>query len=93
MTRHVAEGGPGALELAEVVIEAARRAHDFEFLYPLDLPLDQKIETIATQIYGADGIDVSPAAAGRSRTTSGSASAACRSSSPRRTCRSRRTPP
>jgi len=63
VTRHVAEGGSGALELAQVVMEAAHEPTSFEFLYPLDLPLEQKIEAIATQIYGADGIDVSPAAA------------------------------
>jgi formate--tetrahydrofolate ligase len=63
VTRHVAEGGSGALELAELVMEAAHEPSSFEFLYPLDLPLEQKIEAIATQIYGADGIDVSPAAA------------------------------
>ncbi|GAA5023378.1 formate--tetrahydrofolate ligase [Terrabacter aeriphilus] len=63
VTRHVAEGGAGALELAQVVMEAAHEPSTFEFLYPLDLPLEQKIEAIATQVYGADGIDVSPAAA------------------------------
>lgn len=63
VTRHVAEGGSGALELAQVVVEAAHEPTSFEFLYPLDLPLEQKIEAIATQIYGADGIDVSPGAA------------------------------
>ena len=61
VTRHVAEGGAGALELA-----AGRRRGRcdeptaFEFLYALDLPLEQKIEAIATQVYGADGIDVTP---------------------------------
>ncbi|MER7071092.1 formate--tetrahydrofolate ligase [Terrabacter sp. NPDC000476] len=63
VTRHVAEGGAGALELAQVVMEAAHEPSTFEFLYPLDLPLEQKIEAIATQVYGADGIDVSAAAA------------------------------
>ncbi len=63
VTKHVAEGGAGAIELAEVVMEAAREHTSFEFLYPLDLPLEQKIEAIAMQIYGADGIDVSPPAA------------------------------
>ncbi len=63
VSRHVAEGGAGARELAEVVMEAAHEPSSFEFLYPLDLPLEQKIEAIATQIYGADGIDLSPAAA------------------------------
>ncbi|MDV3221092.1 formate--tetrahydrofolate ligase [Intrasporangium sp.] len=63
VSRHVAEGGAGARELAEVVMEAAHEPTSFEFLYPLDLPLEQKIEAIATQIYGADGIDVAPGAA------------------------------
>ncbi|MCU1537220.1 MAG: Formate-tetrahydrofolate ligase [Humibacillus sp.] len=63
VTRHVAEGGAGALELARVVMEAAHEPTGFDFLYPLDLPLEQKIEAVATQVYGADGIDVSPAAA------------------------------
>ncbi|HET7397311.1 MAG TPA: formate--tetrahydrofolate ligase [Intrasporangium sp.] len=63
VTRHVAEGGAGALELARLVMEAADEPTRFRFLYPLDLPLVDKIETIATQVYGADGIDVKPAAA------------------------------
>src|SRR5699024_1260669 len=63
VTRHVAEGGAGAEELAEVVMEACEQESNFDFLYPLDLPLTDKIERIATQVYGADGIDLSPAAA------------------------------
>lgn len=63
VTRHVAEGGAGATDLAAVVIEAAEAPTDFRFLYPLDLPLVEKIETIAREIYGADGIDVLPGAA------------------------------
>ncbi len=63
VTRHVAEGGAGALELSRMVMDAADEPSDFEFLYPLDLPLVDKIETIAREIYGADGIDLSPAAA------------------------------
>ena len=63
VSRHVAEGGAGAIELAEVVMQAAQEQTSFDFLYPLDLPLEQKIEAIAMQIYGADGIDISPAAA------------------------------
>lgn len=63
VSTHVVDGGEGARELAEVVIEAAEEPSDFQFLYPLDMPLAEKIETIATRIYGADGIDLSPAAA------------------------------
>ncbi|MEO7753180.1 MAG: formate--tetrahydrofolate ligase [Terracoccus sp.] len=62
VTRHVAQGGAGALELSRLVMEAADEPSDFELLYPLDLPLVEKIETIAREIYGADGIDLSPAA-------------------------------
>jgi formate--tetrahydrofolate ligase len=61
--RHFAEGGRGATELAEAVVEAASEPSEFRFLYPLDAPLRDKIETIATKVYGADGVDYSPAAA------------------------------
>ncbi|HET7800232.1 MAG TPA: formate--tetrahydrofolate ligase [Humibacillus xanthopallidus] len=63
VTTHVADGGPGALDLAQVVTEAAEEPTDFRFLYPLEMPLTEKIETVAREVYGADGIDVSPAAA------------------------------
>jgi len=52
-----AKGGGGALELAEAVIAAADKPSNFQFLYPLDMPIKQKIETIATKIYGADGVE------------------------------------
>jgi len=55
-------GGKGALELAEAVVAAAEKTNHFEFLYPLDMPIKQKIETIATKIYGADGVDYLPEA-------------------------------
>jgi formate--tetrahydrofolate ligase len=61
--RHFAEGGPGATDLAEAVVEAADEPSAFQFLYPLDAPLRAKIETIATKVYGADGVDYTPAAA------------------------------
>jgi formate--tetrahydrofolate ligase len=63
VTRHVAEGGAGAAELAETVLEALQNGSAFRFLYDLSASLVEKIETIATQIYGADGIDIAPAAA------------------------------
>ncbi len=63
VTRHVAEGGDGAAALAEIVEESLQDGSSFRFLYDLSVPLVEKIETIATQIYGADGIDLSPAAA------------------------------
>ncbi|HKZ87435.1 MAG TPA: formate--tetrahydrofolate ligase [Anaerolineae bacterium] len=55
-------GGKGAIELAEAVVEAAEKKNHFQFLYPLDIPIKHKIETIATQIYGADGVDYMPEA-------------------------------
>jgi formate--tetrahydrofolate ligase len=63
VSRHFEEGGSGATELAEAVAAAADKPSDFHFLYPDDAPLTTKIETIATSVYGADGVDYLPAAA------------------------------
>jgi formate--tetrahydrofolate ligase len=57
-----AKGGAGAEELAHGVLKAAERPKDFRFLYELDRPIKEKIEAIATKIYGADGVDYAPAA-------------------------------
>ena len=62
VTRHVAEGGAGAVDLATAVIAAAKEGSDFHLLYADDLPLRKKIKRIATQVYGADGVDFSPSA-------------------------------
>jgi Formyltetrahydrofolate synthetase len=56
------KGGDGGRELAEAVVKAADKPSDFKFLYPLDWPIKKKIETIATKIYGADGVDYLPLA-------------------------------
>jgi formate--tetrahydrofolate ligase len=56
------KGGEGGTELAEAVVKAAEKPSEFKFLYSLDLPIKEKIETIATKIYGADGVDYSPLA-------------------------------
>jgi formate--tetrahydrofolate ligase len=58
-----AEGGRGATELAEAVDEAAREPSTFHFLYPAEATLREKIETIATKVYGADGVEYYPPAA------------------------------
>ena len=63
VTRHVAEGGKGALELAALVVEAAQEPTAFRYLYDLDVPLVDKIEKAAREIYGADGIDLAPSVA------------------------------
>jgi len=57
-----ARGGAGGEELAAAVVEAAGKPKQFRFLYELDRPIKEKIETIATRIYGADGVDYLPAA-------------------------------
>ncbi|HNT25282.1 MAG TPA: formate--tetrahydrofolate ligase [Anaerolineales bacterium] len=60
--RHWMEGGAGAVKLAEAVIKAAEKPTNFQFLYPLEMSIKEKIETICTQIYGADGVDYLPEA-------------------------------
>ena len=55
-------GGEGATALAEAAIEAADQASSFEFAYSLEAPIEEKIRAIATTVYGADGIDLLPAA-------------------------------
>ena len=56
------KGGDGGIELAEAVVKAAEKPSDFKFLYPLDWPIKKKIEIIATEIYGADGVNYLPEA-------------------------------
>jgi formate--tetrahydrofolate ligase len=62
VSRHWEKGGEGAEEFARVVIEACEEKNDFKFLYDLDMPLKERIELIATEVYGADGVDYSPVA-------------------------------
>ena len=57
-----ANGGEGGKELAHAVVKAAEKPSDFKFLYPLDISIKEKIETIVTKIYGADGVDYLPLA-------------------------------
>jgi formyltetrahydrofolate synthetase len=59
---HWAEGGAGAVDLARAVIAACGRTREFRFLYPLEWDIKKKIETIAVEIYGAEGVDYEPAA-------------------------------
>ena len=59
VTTHFADGGRGAAELAEAVAEAAEEPSDFKVLYPDDASLKSKIETVATRVYGADGVEYS----------------------------------
>jgi len=57
-----ADGGAGGAELAEAVVEACEMPKNFQFLYPDEASIKEKIESIATKIYGADGVDYLPAA-------------------------------
>lgn len=59
---HVQDGGAGATELAHAVAAASEDPVDFRFTYNLDQSLTSKIESIATKVYGADGVDLSAAA-------------------------------
>jgi len=60
--RHWALGGEGAVDLANAVILAGKKPRNFHFLYPLEISIKEKIETIAREVYGADGVDYSPEA-------------------------------
>ena len=57
-----ARGGEGGKEMAEAVVSASEQPNNFRFLYPLDIPIKDKIETIAKKIYGADGVTYLPTA-------------------------------
>jgi formate--tetrahydrofolate ligase len=59
---HFADGGRGAAELAEAVAEAADEPSDFHFLYDSEASLKEKIQAVATRVYGADGVEYSPQA-------------------------------
>jgi formate--tetrahydrofolate ligase len=56
VSQHWLKGGTGATELAETVVDACKEKADFKFLYPDTMPLRQRIETIAKEVYGADSV-------------------------------------
>jgi formyltetrahydrofolate synthetase len=62
VTTHWANGGDGAAKLAEAVVAACEKPSDFHFLYPLEWSIKRKIEHIAKEIYGADGVSYEPLA-------------------------------
>ena len=62
VSRHWEKGGEGAIDLAKAVMEAAQRPNQFAFLYTDDEPADVRIERIAREVYGADGVSYTPAA-------------------------------
>jgi len=64
---HWADGGDGALELADAVIEACNETNDFKFLYPLEMKLRDRVNSIAKEVYGADGVDWQPEAEAKAK--------------------------
>jgi len=62
VSRHWMEGGAGAAALGEAVVAACEKPSNFKFLYDLDIPIKEKIETICKEIYGADGVEYTPEA-------------------------------
>ncbi|MDZ8119979.1 formate--tetrahydrofolate ligase [Pontiella agarivorans] len=62
VSKHWELGGDGAVELAQAVVEACEEENRFEFLYDLDMPLMERVHKIATELYGADGVDWSETA-------------------------------
>ncbi len=62
VSTHFTDGGNGAKALAEVVADAAEEPSEFAVLYPDEMPLRDKIHTVATKVYGADGVDYTPLA-------------------------------
>jgi formate--tetrahydrofolate ligase len=62
VSEHWLKGGEGAVELAKAVVEACEEETSFQPLYELEMPLKERVEKIATEIYGADGVEWSPEA-------------------------------
>jgi formate--tetrahydrofolate ligase len=66
-SQHWAKGGEGALELADAVLDACAEDTNFRFLYPLEMKLRKRVELIARQVYGADGVEWSPEAEAKAK--------------------------
>jgi formate--tetrahydrofolate ligase len=67
VSTHWADGGDGALELADAVAEAAETKPDFKFLYPLEMKLRDRVDIIAKKVYGADGVAWTPEAEAKAK--------------------------
>jgi len=68
---HWANGGDGALELADTVTEACNEKNDFKFLYPMEMKLRERVDKIAKVVYGADGASWTPEAEAKAKTFEG----------------------
>ncbi len=67
LSKHWQYGGEGALELADAVVDACNEPNNFKFLYDLSTPLRTRIELIAEQVYGADGVEYTPEALAKAK--------------------------
>ncbi len=67
VAEHWGKGGEGALELADAVMDACREESELRFLYPLEMKLRERVETIAQEIYGASGVAWTPEAQEKAR--------------------------
>ena len=67
VSSHWADGGDGALELADVVKEACKVENEFKFLYPVEMKLRERVEKIAKVVYGADGVSWTPDAEAKAK--------------------------
>jgi len=68
---HWADGGDGALELADAVMDACKEENQFDFLYPLEMKLRDRVEKIAKVVYGADGVSWTPDAEAKAKKLEG----------------------
>ena len=66
-SKHWEKGGDGALEFADAVIDACNEENKFQFLYPLEMKLRDRVNKIATEVYGADGVSWSPEAESKAK--------------------------
>jgi formyltetrahydrofolate synthetase len=71
LSTHWADGGDGALELADAVKEATEDTNDFTFLYPLEMKLRDRVTKIAKEVYGADGVSWTPEAEAKAKMLEG----------------------
>jgi methylenetetrahydrofolate dehydrogenase (NADP+)/methenyltetrahydrofolate cyclohydrolase/formyltetrahydrofolate synthetase len=67
VSEHWAKGGEGAIELAEAVKEACQERPKFEFLYPMELKLRERVEKVAKTVYGASGVNWTPEAEAKAK--------------------------
>ena len=67
VSEHWLKGGDGALELADAVMEACEEKSDFKFLYPMEMKLRERVNRIATVVYGADGVSWTPDAEAKAK--------------------------